>query len=522
MPRCSALEAWASPVGCILSRSVCLFGVIRFGAFGIICTSQVAGSLPKSPLLRRGPKKGNATGDEYDEEQGDKDLGEHATSKGRRSNSTGLAGHLPLMVSSSGSGDVHAESASVPIRQIPAALTASATTRMAKTESLRVLDTCYPSGREGFGMSDQERSVRRLGKAPALTGIRAVAIGLVILVHTNISAAQGGWIGVDVFFVLSGFLITALLLNEHDANGRFSIPKFYVRRIFRLVPAYWAFLLIVVVWAAIWRSSQFDSWSSEVVKNATYQMNYFDIDHYPQVGVGHGWSLAIEEQFYLVWPLLLLVGLKFMHRRVFAGLVVVGILASFLATVVMAQHGVSYRRLYYGLDTNALPLLVGCLAAFLYTGGYGRKISPHRSALIPFVTMVVLAFFLVSVPEQSEWAYEGPIQLVSLLTAATLIAILLNPNTWVARILAHPAIVFVGLISYSLYLWNPFAMLIARNLATGTVGRALHLFVGLILTFGFALASYYLIERPGLRLKDRFEVNRSVSGAPSPAGPSHS
>ena len=371
-------------------------------------------------------------------------------------------------------------------------------------------------------MDNQARAPRRLGSAPALTGIRAVAIGLVILVHTNISVAQGGWIGVDVFFVLSGFLITALLLNEHDANGRFSIPKFYVRRIFRLVPAFWAFLLFVVVWAAIWRSAEFGSWSSEAVKSATYQLNFFDINHFPQIGLGQNWSLAIEEQFYLVWPLLLLAGLKLTTRRVFTGLVVVGILASFLATVLMAHHGVSYRRLYYGLDTNALPLLVGCLGGLLYTGGYWKKVTALQGALIPLVTLMVLALFLASVPEQSEWAYEGPIQVVSLLTAATLITLLLHPSSWAARILAHPGFVFVGLISYSLYLWNPFAMLIARNLATGTVGRALHLFVGLLLTFGFALASYYLVERFGLRLKARFEVSRGGSEAPSPAGPSHS
>jgi peptidoglycan/LPS O-acetylase OafA/YrhL len=367
----------------------------------------------------------------------------------------------------------------------------------------------------------QDRTPRRLNRSPALTGIRALAIGLVILVHTNISVAQGGWIGVDVFFVLSGFLITALLLNEHDANGRFSIPKFYARRIFRLVPAYWAFLLIVTVWAAIWRSGQFGSWSSEVVKSATYQLNFFDINHYPQIGIGQTWSLAIEEQFYLVWPLFLLIGLKLMPRRAFMGLLAGGIVASFLVTVVMAHHGVSYRRLYYGLDTNALPLLVGCLAGFLYTSGYGKKISPRLSALTPLVTMVVIGLFLYSVPEQSEWAYEGPIQLVSLLTAATLVALLFNPQSWIARILAHPRIVFLGLISYSLYLWNAFAMLLARHLASGTFGRALHLFVGVILTFGFALASYYLVERPGLRLKDRFEVYRGRSRAPSPTDRSH-
>jgi peptidoglycan/LPS O-acetylase OafA/YrhL len=372
-------------------------------------------------------------------------------------------------------------------------------------------------------MGDQELTPRTLSRAPALTGIRAVAIGLVILVHTNVSVAEGGWIGVDVFFVLSGFLITALLLNEHDANGQFSIPKFYVRRIFRLVPAYWAFILILVVWAAIWRSGAFGSWSSEAVKSATYQMNFFDINHFPQIGIGQTWSLAIEEQFYLVWPLLLLVGLKFVSRRVFTGLVVIGILASFVATVIMAHHGVSYRRLYYGLDTNALPLLVGCLAGILYTGGYVRKMSAQLSAFIPFVTVVVLALFLISVPEQSEWAYEGPIQLVSLLTAATVFAILLNPDAWAAKILAHPWVVFIGLISYSLYLWNAFAMLLARHLATGSVGRGLHLLVGVILTFGFALASYYLVERPGLRLKDRFEVYRGGRReAASPAEPSHS
>jgi peptidoglycan/LPS O-acetylase OafA/YrhL len=135
--------------------------------------------------------------------------------------------------------------------------------------------------------------------------------------------------------------------------------------------------------------------------------------------------------------------------------------------------------------------------------------------------MAVLALFLVSVPEQSEWAYERPILLVSLLTAATLISILLNQNSWVARILAHPAVVFVGLISYSLCLWNVFAMLMARNLAPGTVGRALHLVVGLILTSVFALASYYLVERQGLRLKDRFEVDRGGRGETSPAGQAH-
>jgi peptidoglycan/LPS O-acetylase OafA/YrhL len=342
---------------------------------------------------------------------------------------------------------------------------------------------------------------------------------LVILVHTNISLAEGGWIGVDVFFVLSGFLITSLLLNEDDANGQFSIPKFYMRRIFRLVPAYWAFLLFLVVWAAIWRSGQFGSWSSEVVTSATYQMNFFDISHFPLIGIGQTWSLAIEEQFYLVWPLLLLLGLKFTSRKFFMGLIVIGIVASFLATVVMAHHGVSYRRLYYGLDTNALPLLVGCLAGFIYTGGYGKRIDPLLSALIPLFTVGVLALFLVGVPESSEWAYEGPVQLVCLLTAATLFSILLDANSWAAKILAHPWVVFVGLISYSLYLWNPFGMLVARHLATGTVGRAVHLVVGLILTFGFALASYYLVERPGLRLKDRFEVARGGSGASSLTGP---
>ena len=138
-------------------------------------------------------------------------------------------------------------------------------------------------------------------------------------------------------------------------------------------PSVLGFLLVVTVWAAIWPSAQFVSCSSEVAKSATYQLNFFDINHFPQIGIELNWSLAIEEHFYLVLPLLLLVGLKFVPRKAFTGLMVVGNLASFQATVVMAHHGVSYRRLYYGLDTNALPLLVGCLAGFLYAGAMAGR-----------------------------------------------------------------------------------------------------------------------------------------------------
>ena len=182
----------------------------------------------------------------------------------------------------------------------------------------------------------------------------------------------------------------------------------------------------------------------------------------------------------------------------------------------MAHHGVSYRRLYYGLDTNTLPLLVGCLAGFLYTSGYCKKISQRLSALIPFVTMVAIALFLYSVPEQSEWAYEGPIQWSVCSTAATLVAILLNPNSWMARILAHPGLVFLGLISYSLYLWNPFAMLIARNL--GSLGRSAGpsiCVVGVIFTFDSGSRPTTWWNGPASALKDRFEVYRGGTRAPS-------
>jgi peptidoglycan/LPS O-acetylase OafA/YrhL len=350
---------------------------------------------------------------------------------------------------------------------------------------------------------------RKLGRVPQLDGLRAVAIALVVLLHLTLAsgdAAQGGWIGVDVFFVLSGFLITSLFVEESAARegGGFSLGRFYLRRIFRLWPAYVAFILGTLLYARLFQSAEFVSWRHQLWIGATYRMNFWYVNHQPHNGVGQIWSLCMEEQFYLLWPVALLVLSRWLSRSWLIAVTASLTALSMAENVVLAAHHVSYTRLYYPPDTNAYSLLLGCLFALMLSAGYfDRLMTPLFSRWFPFGFVVALVVWTRFVDGTKDWVYAGPVQLMCIAAGLALVALITSPDTLLGRFLSLRFVVWIGVLSYSIYLWNILAIT-APPASPGIV----HHGVEVLLLVALPLASFYLIERPGLSLKRRFEVRR--------------
>ncbi|MGH9081626.1 MAG: acyltransferase family protein, partial [Acidimicrobiales bacterium] len=208
-----------------------------------------------------------------------------------------------------------------------------------------------------------------LGNRPALTGIRAIALAFIVVFHSNFRTFPGAWVSLEVFFVLSGFLITSMLAREHQKNGRISLGTFYGRRAVRLLPPLVLTVALLALYALIVPVANAGSriWgdsASVLLYVSDYRSAFF---HEPNLGfLAQCWSVAVEEQFYLVWAILLVVALKFGNRRLGYALAVFGIVASTANRVWMVlgdRHWgpVSAARVYYAVDTRADALFVGCL-----------------------------------------------------------------------------------------------------------------------------------------------------------------
>ena len=225
--------------------------------------------------------------------------------------------------------------------------------------------------------------VERLGYRPAFDGLRAVAVVPVLLFHASVSWARGGFLGVDVFFVLSGFLITRLLLEERELTGRIALLRFYLRRILRLFPALVAVSVASLIYATIWLDhGQAVRAAHDLFAAATYRMNWVEALHaQPPFGLlDHTWSLSIEEQFYVLWPLGLLLAYRLGRGRGVLVAAVGGAVLSAGLRALLWHSGQPVHRVYYGLDTHADGLLLGCAlaAVTLYRPGSAR--AAMRSA----------------------------------------------------------------------------------------------------------------------------------------------
>jgi peptidoglycan/LPS O-acetylase OafA/YrhL len=354
----------------------------------------------------------------------------------------------------------------------------------------------------------------RLGYQPALDGLRAFAVVAVLLYHGGVSWASGGYLGVDVFFVLSGFLITTLLVEEWRGTGRIGIGSFYVRRARRLFPALVPVLAFVAYFAvALAPDSQLASIRNDVLATLGYVMNwrlvaagrgYFDAF----TGLSplkHTWSLAVEEQWYVVWPVVaaLLLGRRAVRGRLRLAAVVTAALlvASAVWMVALARPGVDPSRVYYGTDTRAQELLMGALLAFVCALAGTAIVRLERRRLLDLAGVCGFGALLALcawVGPGTHSLYEGGMTAFAALVALVVLSAV-QPGGLLRRALGLPPLRYVGLLSYGLYLWHFPIYVAATPDRMGFDGTRLLLF-RLAAAFGAAALSYHLVER-GIRLR---------------------
>jgi peptidoglycan/LPS O-acetylase OafA/YrhL len=352
------------------------------------------------------------------------------------------------------------------------------------------------------GSSDQ-----RLTYVPALDGIRAVSIIGVMFNHSGLSVGAGGFIGVSVFFVLSGFLITSLLVKEWARSGTVSLKRFWARRARRLLPALLVLLVAVALYA--WLLAPPDTRGSlriDAIASLFYFGNWHQIiagqSYFAQAAVEspllHTWSLAIEEQFYLIWPLIVLGMLKWWRRRgPLLVLAVVGALASAAEMFFLYHPGVDPSRLYYGTDTRAQDLLVGAVVAIVLSTRRPATSRQSRYRYSALTLVAALAFGVVwsRLNESSAFPYRGGFLLADVLAALVILGVVQAPRELVARVLSWRPLTYLGQISYGLYLWHLPVFLVLNQARVGLTGWPLF-GVRSAVSFAFAVGSAKLVEIP--------------------------
>jgi peptidoglycan/LPS O-acetylase OafA/YrhL len=342
-----------------------------------------------------------------------------------------------------------------------------------------------------------------LGYVRPLDGLRGIAVLLVVLFHLGLRPFRSGYLGVDIFFVISGFLITNLLIAEVGRTGRISLPAFWARRARRLLPA--LALMLVVVAVVGWFTSTFSERASlrgDLLATVTYVANwhfikttsYFVSNGIPSP-VEHTWSLAIEEQFYLAWPLLVSAILVVWRRslRVLGTLTIVGIVVSATLLAMLWLPG-SVERAYMGTDARIFEPLMGALGAILLTWVAVRDLmARHGSAIGILGALGVLAVILVTGPGGRGYYFGGAF-LLSALTLVVVASVWVNPGGPLGRSLGWRPLAWVGVISYGVYLWHwPITLwLNARD--TGATYLLARRVLAFVMTIGVAAASFYAME----------------------------
>ncbi len=378
--------------------------------------------------------------------------------------------------------------------------------------------------------SSQSTSAEARTRAPSyrvtgLDGVRAIAVVLVILYHLSPGAVVGGYIGVDLFFVVSGFIITTLLLREREATGRIALGAFWRRRARRLLPALGMLILVCCSAAYIVGRDVLVGLGSQVLGAVTFSSNWLFLaaqsDYFggtvPEL-FRNLWSLAVEEQFYLLWPLLLvLVFLRVPRWLRIAGIVLIA--AASAVAMAMLWSPDTATRVYYGTDTHAFGLAIGALLAVVALHWPARPLEWARwqrrvLGIAGWLALGGIIALGATMREDTQIVFQGGLVAVAVL-GAVVIAALLVPGSLLGRILESPPMRWIGLRSYGLYLWHwPVFILVVAALPAwardGWQGWAMG-GIALAITVAAAALSYELVEQPIRR--DGFRASLARFGA---------
>ncbi|EGQ3719469.1 acetyltransferase [Staphylococcus pseudintermedius] len=342
---------------------------------------------------------------------------------------------------------------------------------------------------------------------PGLDGVRAVAVIAIIIYHLNPQWLSGGFLGVDTFFVISGYLITSLLLTEYHNTGKIELMSFWLRRVKRLIPAVLFLVMGVIVLSLIFMPTEIQKVRADSIAAIFYVSNWWyimqNVDYFEQFAVQplkHLWSLAIEEQFYLVFPIVLLSLLSFIRRLKSIRIIFLILLViSMIAMMVLYVPNENVARVYFGTDTRIQTLLMGVLLALVWPPFQLKaKVNRQMRTMIDTAGVVGLAILFICfkfVSETNSILYYGGFFLISTVTLLV-IASSVHPSGYFAKFLGNKVFTFIGSRSYSLYLWHyPIIVLIHHQFVQGQIPPLVYV-VEILLMVLMAEFSYKFIEQP--------------------------
>lgn len=344
---------------------------------------------------------------------------------------------------------------------------------------------------------------------PSIDSLRAIAVISVIIYHLNPNFLPGGFLGVDLFFVLSGYLISSLLIKEYNRDNKINLTNFYVRRARRLLPAVYFMISIVLITMVIFNKPLLEKSYLDGIFGYLYSSNWWYIfhklDYFDSFGSNspfkHLWSLAIEEQFYMLYPLIFILICKLFSNNWKKALkyVVIALIAISLITHILLFDINNINRVYYGTDTRAFSLLIGVLGSLIYSmDNMINKVSSKTSIIFTLFSTIFLFVFIGGmffISEFSQFLYYGGFLLFALLFLAIIISAG-HQNTIISKLLSFKPLVFIGKISYSLYLWH--FPVIVMTTSPDQIGQSNWLIdiLKVVVIFVLATISYILIETP--------------------------
>lgn len=343
-----------------------------------------------------------------------------------------------------------------------------------------------------------------------LDGIRAIAVIMVLAYHLKLALFKSGFLGVTVFFVLSGYLITGILISEVEEEGTIDLKNFWLRHIRRLVPAVMSMAVVIIFVSAVVNRIIFTKGCKDFLASVLGFNNWWQIfnkvSYFEAAGVPspftHCWSLAIETQFYLIYPLILLGIYKLVKSRgegrakrglLFAGVTLLLALISVILMIVLFDPQQDASRVYYGTDTRAFSLLFGALLAILWEYRMvPRRLSASVNMVLGSVSFAVLLVMTIAINGSSNFWYRGGQFLGTILTVLMVYAVS-GRKTWLSRFLSNPVLKWIGDRSYSIYLWHyPIILLISKGIKASWWITLIEIVLSVVL----AELSYRFIETP--------------------------